>query len=73
MLLAIRDFIQAQGTVSNEQLSREFRIATEALQPMLAFCVAKGLIRLLNPRKSCGSACQSCPSLRIDYYESVKN
>lgn len=71
MLLAVRNFIQAHGVVSSEQLTREFTIALEALKPILDICIHKGFIRAVNPQKSCGSPCQSCPTQRIDYYEWV--
>ncbi|MGV3740582.1 MAG: FeoC-like transcriptional regulator [Gammaproteobacteria bacterium] len=69
MLLAVRNFIQEQGVVSSEQLSREFCIALDALKPMLEICIHKGFIRSVNSKKACGSPCQSCPTQRIDYYE----
>lgn len=73
MLLAVRNFIQAHGVVSSEQLTREFTIALEALKPILDICIHKGFIRAVNPKKSCGSLCPSCPTQRIDYYEWINS
>lgn len=69
MLLAIRDFIQLHRVASMEQLSREFRIAAEALGPILEVWVRKGLIRKTNPKENCGSSCRSCVTGRAQYYE----
>ncbi|MBP6917647.1 MAG: hypothetical protein KBB94_01880 [Legionellaceae bacterium] len=68
MLLAIRNFIQAHRVVSSEQLSREFRVAEDALSPMLEIWINKGEVRKANS-KSCGSSCQSCHAKQINYYE----
>ena len=71
MLLELRNYIQRHHIVSNEQLSREFRIAAEALAPMLDIWINKGLIRKANPKENCGSSCKSCHTTRIDYYELI--
>lgn len=69
MLLALRDFIQRHQVVSAEQLTREFRIAFEALEPMLGIWINKGLIKPTNNDKNCGSGCQSCkPRRQLNYY-----
>lgn len=71
MLLAIRKFIRTHRVVSSEQLSREFRVALEALSPMLEIWISKGVIRVAQT-KSCGSKCRlSCHSQKINYYEWV--
>lgn len=72
MLLAVRDFIRLHGRANNEQLSREFRIAKDALEPILEICVSKGLIRVLNPKRSCGRSCRSCLDQAINEYEWIK-
>lgn len=71
MLLAIREFIQTHRVVSSEQLSREFRIAIEALVPMLEVWISKGVIRSAQTI-NCGSKCQlSCRSQKSNAYEWV--
>lgn len=73
MLLALRDYIQRYQVVSAEQLTREFHIAAEALEPMLGLWIKKGNIRATDDKKSCGTKCQSCqPRPRTVYYEWVK-
>lgn len=69
MLSIIRNFIQVQRVVSMEQLSREFSIAVEALEPILEFWVNRGVIRKANQQKDCGSGCRTCHSKQITYYE----
>ena len=70
MLLAIRDFIKRYQVVSTEQLTREFRLAHDALLPILTIWVNKGLIRKLSADAKCG-ACRSCHPKRqaYEYYE----
>ncbi|MCR9192635.1 MAG: FeoC-like transcriptional regulator [Gammaproteobacteria bacterium] len=69
MLLALRDFIQAQQRVSMEQLSREFRVAEEALEPMVALWIKKGRVRQSNHADDCAIACRGCQPRRLVYYE----
>lgn len=68
MLLAIRDFIQAHIVVSSEQLCREFRLATDALEPMLEIWINKGILRKMSA-KNCGGGCRTCHASAILYYE----
>lgn len=70
MLVAIREFIKRYRVVSTEQLTREFRLAQDALMPMLTIWVNKGLIRKLSAETNCG-ACRSCLPKRTtsEYYE----
>ena len=70
MLLAVRNFIQTYGVVSSEQLSREFQIPAEALDPMLEIWIAKGVVQKLAS-KHCGSSCQTCRPRSIAYYEAI--
>jgi len=69
VLLALRDFIQDQQRVSIEQLSREFRVAEEALEPMVALWIKKGYVRRSNSADDCTLACRTCQPRRLVYYE----
>lgn len=69
MLLAIRNYMQHHRVASTEQLSREFQIAAEALEPIMAIWINKALIRKLNQKESCGTSCRSCQPKPIVYYE----
>ncbi len=69
MLLALRDFIKRHQVVSTEQLGREFRIALDALEPILAIWIHKGSIRQAQDKKGCGTSCRSCRVQPIVYYE----
>ncbi len=60
MLLQLRDYIKRGQVVSIEQLTREFHIDKQALQPMLDIWVAKGAIQPCQGRVACGSGCVSC-------------
>ncbi len=69
MLLAIRNYMQHNRVVSVEQLSREFRIAAEALEPIMAIWINKALIRKLSQKEGCGTSCRGCQPTPIAYYE----
>ena len=56
MLFKIRDFIQREHVVSTQQLSREFHLDEQALQPMLDIWVRKGVIKPCQ--KPVGMDCQ---------------
>lgn len=67
MLLQLRDFIHQQGIVSLQQLVREFRVEGEALQPMLAIWIVRGVIRVATESKNCQSKCGRCQNRTIFY------
>lgn len=71
MLLQIRDFIRQAGVVSTQQLTREFHIDEQALQPMLDVWIKKDVIRRCpQPQKSaCQSRCFRCNQNAPVYYE----
>jgi len=69
VLLALRDFIQHHQVVSLEQLTREFRIAPEALVPILSIWMNKSVIRRAIDKEGCGTTCQSCRPKQLTYYE----
>lgn len=69
MLLQIRDYICRQGTVSTQQLTREFHVALSALQPMLDLWVNKGVIRKCQEKTNCQSACFKCRVQSHEYYQ----
>ena len=60
MLLQIRDFIHREQVVSMQQLSREFHIEEQALQPMLDIWVRRGVIRECQAKASCQTKCFRC-------------
>lgn len=70
VLLELRNFIRHYRSVSTEQLTREFKIAHEALLPMLDIWVRKGKIQPLRSAQQC-NGCQSCYSKQsqVVYYE----
>lgn len=72
MLLQIRDYIHREGVVSTQQLSREFQIELPALQPMLNFWLAKGIISKCAQAPGCKSACFKC-KLPPEYYQYINN
>jgi len=69
MLLNIRDFIQREHVVSTQQLTREFHIDEEALQPMLNLWVNKGVIRQCQKQTTCKSSCLGCNTSAPVFYE----
>ncbi len=71
MLLLLRDFIQRERVVSAQQLQREFSLDEEALQPMLALWINKGVIEICPESLSCGKSCGGCSSAPPRYYRFV--
>lgn len=69
MLLQIRDYICRQGVVSTQQLTREFHLDLQALQPMLELWVGKGVIRKCQEQTNCSSACFKCRVQSLEYYQ----
>lgn len=67
MLLQIRNYIAQSGTVSSQQLTREFRIDWLALKPMLDIWVKKGVIEQLQQVVACGAKCFKCQP--IEFYQ----
>ncbi len=68
MLLLIRDCIRSGGMVSNQQLTREFRIDAFALQPMLDLLIKKGIIKKIKEQANCQSTCFKCRKQNLEYY-----
>lgn len=60
MLLQIRDFIHREQVVSIQQLSREFHVEEQALQPMLDIWIRRGVIRECQEKISCQTKCFRC-------------
>ncbi len=71
MLLNIRDFIQREHVTSTQQLSREFHVDEQALQPMLDIWVRKGVIKRCHETAGCQSACLRCKTNAPVFYEWV--
>lgn len=70
MLLKIRDFIQREQVASTQQLSREFHIDEQALQPMLDIWVRKGVIVPCQEKAGCQSVCAGCNTRALVFYSS---
>ena len=73
MLLQIRDYIQREHVVSTQQLAREFHVDDEALQPMLAIWLRRGVIRQCQEKVACKSSCFRCGTKAPVYYEFSSN
>ena len=73
MLLQIRDYICRAGVVSTQQLTREFRLDLQALQPMLDLWITKGVIRKCQEKMNCQSSCYKCRISSPEYYQYVTN
>lgn len=71
MLLQIRDLIKREHVVSTQQLTRQFCIDEQALQPILNIWINKGIIRISAEKQDCKSACFRCKT-KPAYYEFVK-
>ena len=69
MLLQIRDYIRRAGIVSTQQLTREFHLEIQALQPMLDLWINKGVIRKCQEKTNCQSACFKCHIHFPEYYQ----
>lgn len=69
MLLQIRDYLRREKVASNQQLAREFHLDLQALQPMLEFWLAKGLIKNCQEKSGCQSRCFKCQTLPPVYYQ----
>lgn len=70
MLLQVRNYIQREGRVSLQQLTREFRMDESALNPLLDIWLKKGVISAHQPAKGCRSACAKCPTSAVVFYQS---
>lgn len=70
MLLQIREFIQREQVVSTQQLTRQFMMDEQALQPMLDIWVHKGIIRVCEEKQNCKSACFKCKT-KPSFYEFI--
>ena len=71
MLLALRNFIAREQTVSMQRLSREFNIDKKALEPMLAIWIARDII--CRSEAHCKSSCLNCNSAVFYSYKSSPN
>lgn len=66
MLLQIRDFIRKHGFISKDQLLREFMIAEDALEPMLAIWLERKIIREWQEGE-CKNPCMKCRNTWYQY------
>ena len=69
MLLAIREFIEKNEIVSNQQLAREFSLELSALTPMIDFWIRKGVVNTIEKEKACQIKCWNCHEEQIVYYQ----
>ena len=69
MLLQIRDYIQREQVVSTQQLAREFHLDEQALQPMLAIWIHRGVIQQCQEKSACQSSCFRCNSQSPQFYQ----
>jgi predicted HTH transcriptional regulator len=70
MLFKLLDFIQREEIVSEQQLTRTFKITTQTLQPMLERWIKRGMIKKLSPTPSCKSVCTQCNETTLNFYQS---
>lgn len=70
MLLQIRDFIQRESMVSLQQLARALQVDEQALQPMLAWWLRKGVIQQHQATAGCRQRCSGCAG--PIYYELIR-
>ncbi len=70
MLLQLREYIQREHVVSVQQLTREFNMDAQALQPMLDLWVRKGAILPHQDKKPCQSPCSRCSTSAVVFYVS---
>jgi hypothetical protein len=66
MLSNIREFIQQNQMVTQEQLAREFQISYSALEPILDLLILRQEIRKIEG-ELCGKRCGDCEA--PIYYE----
>lgn len=59
MLSVIRDYIQQEKCVSQEQLCREFDMSDSAIEPILQLLVERNEIHKIEG-DLCGTRCQDC-------------
>ncbi len=70
MLLQLREFIATKHWVSLAELARAFHVAPEALEPMLACWVTRGVIAR-HGAGGCAQRCAGCAPSRPVYYQYV--
>ena len=71
MLLQLLNFIKREQVVSLKVLAREFCIDEDALQPMLAIWIKRGLIELCDGKNGCNSKCFGCNSSSLTFYQFI--
>jgi hypothetical protein len=71
MLLQLRDYIKLKKLVSIEQISRDFKVDSSALRPMLSIWINKGFIVRQVDDSKCKVRCGSCNVKVVDYYSWV--
>ena len=73
MLLQFRDFIHREQGASTQQLTREFHLDEQALQPMLDIWVSKGVIRQCQEKVACQSSCFRCGTKTPVFYQYIED
>lgn len=69
MLLQIRDYIRREQIASIQQLTREFYVDEQALQPMLDVWIKKGVIEQCHKTMGCKSICSGCKTNAVVFYQ----
>lgn len=67
MLLQIRDYLRRERVASNQQIAREFGLDLDALEPMLALWLRKGVIACCQQSSACKSRCFKCKTPPVYY------
>jgi putative ferrous iron transport protein C len=67
ILSKIRDYLQANGNASLQDMANRFDIAPDALRGMLAQWVARGRVVCEPPSGNCGGCCK-CDAAALEVY-----
>ena len=69
ILLDIRDYLKAAGTVPVRDLALHFNLSPEETKSMLEYWVKKGCAKKLPAGSLCQGGCRSCAPESIDIYQ----
>jgi putative ferrous iron transport protein C len=67
ILSKIRDYLQANGNASLQDMANRFDIAPDALRGMLGQWVARGRVVCEPPSGNCGGCCR-CDAAALEVY-----
>ncbi|MDP3558867.1 MAG: FeoC-like transcriptional regulator [Legionellaceae bacterium] len=72
MLLALRNYIQRLGRVSNVQLAKAHQMELATLEPMLTFLISKNIIFAVSQKpRGCAMRCQKCHETDVVFYSPI--